>query len=60
MAKKTRPTPRVSRRTGEKADETVLAKELDERLTRLEAGIAEERRQMTELLAQLRTTRIAA
>jgi hypothetical protein len=60
MAKKARPTPRVSRRTGEKANETVLAKELDERLTRLEASIAEERRQMTELLAQLRTTRIAA
>jgi hypothetical protein len=56
MAKKVRPPQRISRRSGEKA----LAKELDETLARLDAGIAEERKQMEDLLARLRTTRIAA
>ena len=62
MANPKRPPLREKQRqaTRKTMDEDVLSKELDERLARLEAGIAEERRQMQELLTQLRTTRIAA
>jgi hypothetical protein len=41
-------------------EEATLAKELDDTLARLDAGIAEERKHMAELLARLRTTRVAA
>ena len=41
-------------------EETALAKEMDDALARLDAGIAEERKQMAELLARLRTIRLAA
>lgn len=53
-----RPFQRAPQRMSE--EEAALAKEVDDALARLDAGIAEERKQMEELLARLRTTHIAA
>ena len=44
----------------EPADKETAIQEIDRILARLDVGIAEERKQMDELLARLRTTRIAA
>ena len=42
------------------APDEATRKDLDELLARLEAGIAQEKREMAALLSQLRTTLIAA
>jgi hypothetical protein len=44
----------------EPENDAVAIEEIDRILARLDVGIAEERKQMDELLARLRTTRIAA
>jgi len=60
MVNKVQKTRRKPQRKPQRSDDDLAAQEIDRILARLDVGIAEERKQMDELLARLRTTRIAA